>query len=64
MSKPEGYYWSDDMKRTHKQLMDHCTKKKNNYGCIAPPLLHISLENVRIDELHLLLRITGTCTSK
>ena len=59
MSKPESHYCSDELKRTLEELFDLCTKKKNNFGCISPPLLHIKLENVRIDELHLLLRITG-----
>lgn len=58
MSKPESYYWSDEMKRTLEELINLCTKN-NNFGCISPPLLHIKLANVRIDELHLLLRITG-----
>lgn len=59
MSKPVSYFWSDEMKRTLEELIDLCTKKKNNFGCISPPLLYVKLENVRIDELHLLLRITG-----
>ena len=59
MSKTESYYWEDKMKRTLEELIDFCTKKKDNYGCILPPLLNIKLENIRLDELHLLLRITG-----
>ena len=48
MSKPASYYWSDEMKRTLEELINLCTKKKNNFGCISPPLLHVKLENVRI----------------
>jgi hypothetical protein len=59
MSKPECYYWSEEMKRTLEDLLNLCMKKKDKFGCINPPLLHIKLDNVRVDELHLLLRITG-----
>jgi hypothetical protein len=34
-------------------------KSSSNYGCIGKPLLNIPIQNVRVDELHLLLRITG-----
>ena len=59
MSKLEDYYWSNDMRRTLEEIFQLCSKKKNHYGCISPPLLNIDPGNVRIDELHLLLRITG-----
>lgn len=59
MSKPEFYYWSEEMKRTLEDLLHLCMKKKDKFGCINPPLLNIKLDNVRVDELHLLLRITG-----
>ena len=55
----ESYYWEDKMKRTLEELIDFYTRKKDNYGCISPPLLNVKLENIRLDELHLLLRITG-----
>lgn len=32
------------------------------FSCAYPPLLHIPLQNVILDELHLMLRITGTVT--
>ena len=59
MSKAEEYYWSEEMKRTLEEIAQLCTKKKDNFGCILPPLLNIKLQNVRVDELHLLLRVTG-----
>lgn len=59
MSKPETHYWSDEMKKTLDGIKHLCTVK-DNFGCIKPPLLDIPIENVRVDELHLLLRITGT----
>lgn len=64
MSKPEWYYWTEEMKRTLQDLLTLCMKKKDKFGCINPPLLNIKPENVRVDELHLLLRITGkfSCT--
>ena len=59
MSKPESHYWGEEIKRTLNEMKDLCGKKKDHFGCISKPLLDIPLENVRIDELHLLLRITG-----
>ena len=29
------------------------------FSCVHPPLLNIPLENVVLDEMHLMLRITG-----
>ena len=63
MSKVEDYYWNDEMRRTLEDIVQRCTQKKDNFGCILPPLLNIKLDNVRVDELHLLLRITGMYTS-
>ena len=59
MSKTEEYYWSEETKRTLEEIAQLCTKMKDNFVCILPPLLNIKLQNVRVDELHLLLRITG-----
>ena len=47
------------MKRTLEEIAQLCTQKKDNFGCILPPMLNIKLQNARVDELHLLLRITG-----
>lgn len=58
MSNPEDHYWNDEMARTVDE-MKGLVGKKDNFGCILPPLLNIPLENIRIDELHLFLRITG-----
>ena len=59
MSKPESFYWSKKLQRTLEDNKNLCKNKKDHYGCINPPLLDIPIENVKVDELHLLLRITG-----
>lgn len=59
MSKPQDHYWSQENARTLTQMKDVAGKSKSNYGCIKQPLLNIPVENIRVDELHLLLRITG-----
>ena len=58
MSKPESHYWGEKIKRTLTEMKGLCEKKKDHFGCISKPLLGTPLENVRIDKLHLLLRIT------
>ena len=58
-SKTEGYYWSSGKARTLAKNRELSRKSTNNYGCIREPLLHIPIENIRVDELHLLLRVTG-----
>ena len=59
-TKPENYYWIDGNRRTLAENKDLAKKSNHNYGCIRSPLLNIPIENVRVDELHLLLRVTGT----
>ena len=59
MSKPEGHYWQKENSRTLDEMKKMAGKSNNNYGCVNQPLLNIPLENIRVDELHLLLRITG-----
>lgn len=59
-TKPENYYWMDGNRRTLAENKDLTIRSKNNYGCIRSALLKIPIENVRVDELHLLLRVTGT----
>lgn len=56
---PEDHYLSGEIRRTLMEIKHLCTIKKNNFGCICPPLLDISIAKIRVDELHLLLRITG-----
>jgi len=59
MSKPENHYWEEGMARTLNEMKENaCKASANNYGCLYQPLLYIPVENVRIDELHLFLRIT------
>jgi len=52
------YYYSDKVKRTLKSIKECCTKSKENYCCINPPLFDIELDNVVLDELHMMLRVT------
>ncbi|XP_048580720.1 uncharacterized protein LOC125561179 [Nematostella vectensis] len=62
MKHESTYYNSDTMKRTIKSLKEWCTKKKENYCCINPPLFEIELDHVILDELHMMLRITDRLT--
>lgn len=58
MLKPQDYYWNDTIVRSLKDIKE-CVKKQT-YSCEHMPLVNIPLENVTLDELHLMLRITGT----
>jgi len=60
MSKPKEYYWGASLARTLQQLKD-CAKAQK-YSCQHQPLLEIPLENVVLDELHLMLRVTDKLT--
>ena len=53
------HYQSPDLKRSLKEMFELARKKKqeNKYCCEHEPLLHIELDHVVLDELHLLLRI-------
>ena len=53
------YYQSPELKRTLEEMTQLAMKKKqeNKYCCEHVPLLHIELDHVILDELHLLLRI-------
>ena len=59
MSKPMQFYW-EHMVRTIGKCKEWAQQKM--FSCAHPPLLHIPLQNVVLDELHLMLRITGTVT--
>ena len=60
MTKPQDFYWTDPkMARSHEENARFCQNKSGNWGCVFPPLLKIPLKNIVVDELHLLLRITG-----
>lgn len=59
MTKPMNYYWKES-KRTLDD-MKRCALKQQ-YSCEHPPLLEIPLENVVLDELHLMLRVTDKLT--
>ena len=57
MSKPEDHYWQDHIVRTLQQIRECARSQK--FSCAHQPLLDIPLENVILDELHLMLRVTG-----
>lgn len=61
MSKPMDFYITDkEMIRTLEDIKK-CALK-NSYSCEHVPLVNIPLENIVLDELHLMLRVTGEQT--
>ena len=62
MTKPEDFYRLDDIRRTLGDIRRYCLKLQ--FSCERPPPLNIPLENVVLDELHLMLRMTGMFVSK
>lgn len=58
MSKAMNYYWQASKARDSKKMADEWPKKKK-FSCAHPPLLNVPLKNIVLDELHLMLRITG-----
>ena len=56
MSKPMDFYWGD-MARSLDNIRE-CANS-NKLSCAHQPLIDISLQNVVLDELHLMLRVTG-----
>jgi hypothetical protein len=61
MTKPQDFYWMAAIKRTLEDIRECCLKRQ--FSCDRTPLLNIPLENSVLDELHLMLRITGKCTT-
>ena len=57
MSKSEKYYNEKPMARTLDEIRKCALDQK--LSCVHQPLINIQLENIIIDELHLMLRITG-----
>ncbi|XP_020911538.2 uncharacterized protein LOC110249299 [Exaiptasia diaphana] len=61
MSKPMDFYITDkEMIRTLEDIKK-CALK-NSYSCEHVPLVNIPLENIVLDELHLMLRVTDKLT--
>ena len=56
MSKPKDYYCGD-IARSIDRIKEWA--KSNKFSCQHQPLVSIPLENVVLDELHLMLRVTG-----
>ncbi|XP_028405265.1 uncharacterized protein LOC114527775 [Dendronephthya gigantea] len=59
MSKPMDFWENHDC-RSLKDIQDCAVK--NRFSCQHKPLLEVKLENVVLDELHLMLRITDILT--
>jgi hypothetical protein len=57
MSKPENYYSEKPIARTLEEIRK-CALKQS-CSCVHQPLLNVPLDNIVLDELHLMLRITG-----
>ena len=58
MSKSKDFYHQESNKRTLEKIKEYY--KTRQYSCEHYPLLNIELDNVVLDELHLMLRVTGT----
>lgn len=57
MSKCENYYWEIPLVRSLEDIIK-CVRQQT-YSCVHPPLLNIDVHNIVLDELHLMLRVTG-----
>lgn len=57
MSYPENHYIGESMARSLTKMKKWVIDQK--YSCVHQPLLNVPLQNVVLDELHLMLRITG-----
>ena len=57
MPKAEKYYSEKPMARTFEEIRK-CTRN-HSYSCVHPPLLNVPLDNIVLDELHLMLRTTN-----
>ena len=57
MTKSEDFYDMENITRTLDNIRECCLNQ--TFSCERPPLLNIPLENIVLDELHLMLRITG-----
>ena len=57
MTKHQDFYWEEEIVRSIDDIKT-CAKT-NTLSCEHKPLLDIPLSNVVLDELHLMLRVTG-----
>ncbi|XP_028516288.1 uncharacterized protein LOC114575505 [Exaiptasia diaphana] len=60
MSKPEKFYLQEENARTLNKIKEDYKTRK--LSCEHQPLLDIELDNIVIDELHLMLRVTDVLT--
>lgn len=57
MSKSMHYYWGENLVRSLKDIIE-CVRNQT-YSCAHRPLLDIDVRHIVLDELHLMLRVTG-----
>ena len=57
MTKSERYYCEEPMVRTLEEIKNCAQNGK--LSCAHKPLINIPLGNIILDELHLMLRVTG-----
>ena len=57
---PKNHWDSHPQRRTKSSLEERCRKRRvdDRKGCVNPPLINIDPEDVIVDELHLMLRVT------
>ncbi|XP_067042143.1 uncharacterized protein [Acropora muricata] len=60
MTKPQNKYWKDHIARKLDGIIEDAKKKR--HSCEHQPFLNIPLENLILNELHLMLRITDRLT--
>ena len=60
MIKDLDFYNTGDMKRTLQEIRDFHGSK--TFSCIHPPLFDIEFDQVVLDELHLMMRISDRLT--
>lgn len=57
MNHEKDFYNKPPLQRTLKELKELSKKGRENFCCEHEPLLHIELDHVILDELHILLRV-------
>ncbi len=57
MSLAENYYSQKPMARTLEEIRSCACNQ--SFSCVHLPLLNVPIQNIVLDKLHLMLRITG-----
>ena len=63
---PKNHWDSHPQRRTKSSLEERCRKRRVDHrkGCVNPPLINIDPEDIIVDELHLMLRVTDRLLKK